>query len=146
MNHPQSVLIIDEETQWVETLTSLLNEIDLNEIQSVGNRAEALKEYAEHKFDLVLLEVKPPETEGIDFIKEIRQKLDPNTKIIVLSTISQKQTVLNCVYAGALQYIIKSSDPRSILKKITDVIGKDTSEPDPEQTNKPARSQFASFL
>jgi DNA-binding NarL/FixJ family response regulator len=143
MNQSQSALIIDQEGKWVNSLTSLLKEIEIHDIHSVNNRIETLEALKHTRFDLVLINVKSPTKEGVDLINEIQQT-DPWTRIIVLSDISNRQVVLSCIYAGALQYILKSDDIRTIRNKIMSVIEGTKSRR--ESTLKPPRTQFNSFL
>lgn len=142
MIRPQSALIIISESTWVEKLTLLLKELDIQNIRSASNKGEALEALERSRFDLMIIEVEPPEKEAVSLIKEIQQ-IDIRTRIIAFSTVSKRQVVLDCVYAGALQYILKSDDLLTIRNKILTVTERAGSRY--ESTNKPSRTQFNSF-
>ena len=142
MIRPQSALIINNETKWVGKLTLLLKELDIHNICSASDKGEALEALERSRFDLVIVEVEPPEKEAVSLIKEIQQ-IDGRTRIIAFSTNAKRQVVLDCVYAGALQYILKSDDLLAIRNKIMTVTERVGSRY--ESTNKSSRTQFNSF-
>lgn len=143
MSQSQSALIIEQDTKWVEALTLILNDIGVHDIKSVNSWAGTIEAVKQTRFDLVLIDVKSPEKEAVSLIKEI-QRIDLWTRIIVLSHISKRQVVLACVYAGALQYILKTEDLQIIQNKILTVSEQTKSRR--ESAIKPPRTQFDSFL
>ena len=128
----------------MERLTLLLKELDIQSISSASNKGEALEAVERGRFDLVIVEVEAPEKEAVDLIRQI-QRHHLRTRIIALSSISKRQVVLDCVYAGAMQYILKSDDPLIIRNKICTVTNRTAAGYGYESTSKPSRTQFNSF-
>ena len=143
MSKSQSALIIDQDPKWVEALTSILSEIGIHDITVANSWAGTIEAVKRTRFDLILIDVKAPEKEAVNLIKEIL-RIDLWTRVIVLSNICKREVVLACVYAGALQYILKTEDPRMIQNKILTVT--EHTRTRRESAIKPPRTQFESFL
>jgi two-component system chemotaxis response regulator CheY len=70
--------------------------------------AEAVSRYKEHRPDLLLLDINMPVKNGIDALREIKAE-DPAAKVIMLTSVSDRESVMACVQAGALNYIRKDT-------------------------------------
>jgi CheY-like chemotaxis protein len=77
------ILLVDDEAAMRELLTLVL-ELDGHEVLSASNGNDALDALAQGNFDLVLTDLVMPVRDGIDTIKEIRQRF-PQLRIIAMS-------------------------------------------------------------
>lgn len=75
-------------------------------------------------FDLLALDISKSEAEGIDILHEIRQleeswNIPPKkrTKILVISSRADKETVMKCIQAGCDSYIVKPFDEPLLIQK-----------------------------
>lgn len=80
---------------------------------TAGSLAEARTLLA-HGADLFILDLGLPDGNGIDLIAEIRARLGPEPKILVLSVLGDQTTVLAAVLAGADGYLLKDLDTLDI--------------------------------
>src|SRR3954471_18157940 len=64
------------------------------------------------KPDVVLLDLRMPDGDGLWALKEIRRET-PETKVIVLSMFDDNQHVNQAIHAGAAAYILKPFDPNA---------------------------------
>lgn len=71
--------------------------------------------------DVVLLDYRMPEMNGIDVARKIREKYD-NVKILLLSYYDNQEFVVRAVECGANGYLSKDDDPEEILQAIDSVI------------------------
>ncbi|SMP61450.1 response regulator [Anoxynatronum buryatiense] len=91
---------------------------DVTVIEAV-NGIEAVEKYAIERPDLVLMDIVMPEMDGIGCLKSIR-KLDPQAKIIVLSSVGNRETLLEALEAGALDFIQKPWTEK-VINRILDL-------------------------
>ena len=83
----------------------------------VSNGAEAVAMYKEVKPDIVTMDITMPEMDGITAVKEIK-KIDPNAKIVMVSTMGQQALVIEAIKAGALDFIVKPFQPDRVLQAL----------------------------
>ena len=77
-----NVLIVDDEQDWRNTLTTLLAED--YQVSTAENGAALQKALAQGQPDLVLLDVKLPDADGLDLLPQLKKRW-PDTQVIVLT-------------------------------------------------------------
>ncbi|MEZ5018386.1 MAG: response regulator transcription factor [Flavipsychrobacter sp.] len=78
-----------------------------------GNGLELLELLKTNDIDVVLLDIKMPEMDGIATTKEIRAQY-PDLKIIILTMFDEEHFILHLVQAGANGYLLKNAEPSEI--------------------------------
>jgi two-component system, NarL family, response regulator DevR len=90
------------------------------EFRVVGEAAsagEAVLQARRHQPDVVLLDVRLPDESGIAACRQIRAEL-PDTRVIMLTTYAEDDSVINSVLAGASAYLLKQSDPERLIEAV----------------------------
>lgn len=90
-----------------EGLKALLD--DSPDIQVVGlaaNGREALRQTAELQPDVVVMDLNMPEMDGIEATRQLLAG-DPVAKVLILSMVTDRNCVLECLKAGARGYLVK---------------------------------------
>ncbi|MBN1799127.1 MAG: response regulator [Spirochaetales bacterium] len=85
-------------------------------VKKYNNGKEFIQALATHQFDLVFLDIIMPELDGfevLDYLKKERIEVP----VIVLSAVSQRNTILKAISFGVNSYLIKPLDVGLILKK-----------------------------
>jgi DNA-binding NarL/FixJ family response regulator len=90
---------------------------------ATGREAVALA--AEHRPDIVIMDIKMPELNGLEATRQIRRIL-PKTEIVVLSLHYSDQLVREIVEAGARAYVLKSDAGRDLLTAVEALANKRT--------------------
>jgi DNA-binding NarL/FixJ family response regulator len=72
-------------------------------------------------FDLVLLDINLPDMSGIDFCTEAISRF-PGLKILAITSMTQRHIVEKTLQAGALGFVLKTSDTKDITEGIRQVI------------------------
>jgi DNA-binding response OmpR family regulator len=76
-------------------------------------------------FDLVFLDLKMPETNGLDLLAEIR-KIYPEMPVVILTAHATLESAIEAVRQGASDYLLKPIDPQKIFARTEEVIQKET--------------------
>ncbi|MBS1314556.1 MAG: response regulator transcription factor, partial [Clostridia bacterium] len=89
------VMIADDQTILAEGIKSVLETSDQIEVIAlVSDGAEAIRKIAENKPDVVLLDIRMPNMNGVVATKEIKTRW-PEIKVIILTTFDDSDYILN---------------------------------------------------
>ena len=110
------VLLVDDEEQFVDALSERLAIRDY-EITKSLNGEEALEKIKQYNYDVVVLDVTMPGTDGIEVLREIK-KLKPLTEVIVLTGHGTVETAIEGMKLGAFDFLIKPCDTEALDIKI----------------------------
>ena len=108
-----TILIVDDEVSIVQSLSGLLTDEGF-EVTSASNGYEALQQIETEAPDLVLLDIWMPGIDGIETLKEIKQKY-PHIQVIMITGHGTIETAVRATKHGAFDFIEK---PLSIDKVI----------------------------
>ena len=114
-----NLLIVDDEIEIGNTLKRFL-ELDSNCLIKVyTNPLEALEEIKKGSVQVVLTDIMMPEMNGIDLLREIK-KADGLVQVIMMTAFSSVDKVIDCLEAGASDYIMKPFEDLAEVKNIID--------------------------
>ncbi len=125
MNEPVRVLLADDQRlvrESLATLLGLLGGIELVATASDGEEALALT--AEHRPDVVLMDLRMPRMDGIEATTLLRQR-QPDVRVIALTTYADDDSVLGALRAGARGYLTKDASSGDIHAAILTVAAGD---------------------
>ena len=112
------ILLADDHTIVRDGIKYLLDEEDnLEIIGEASNGLEALKLVDELQPDLLIIDVRMPEMNGIEAVEILNQK-STKTKAIVLSMHDSEEYILKSIKAGASGYLLKDTDKKEFIKAI----------------------------
>jgi two-component system response regulator AtoC len=104
-----SVLIVDDEPELRKTVISILQnslpEINFK-IEESENGLNALSRVQEQSFDLILMDVRMPEMNGLEALQLIKEK-EPRTFVVIMTAHSNLQDAITAIKHGAYDYIEK---------------------------------------
>jgi DNA-binding NarL/FixJ family response regulator len=116
------VLIADDQTLFRVGLARLLEEDERVEIVGqAGDGAEAVKLAGSLKPDVVLMDLKMPNLDGIEATRQI-VSTHTGVKVLLLTTFEADNHVIQALKAGASGYILKDSRPDSIVSSLLAVM------------------------
>lgn len=100
---------------------ALLEKTRLGEVVAEANDGrEALELVAEHRPDVVLLDIGMPNLNGLDAIERIKER-SPETKVIILSMYANEEYVVRALRSGVSGYLIKDSAVEELERAIRSV-------------------------
>lgn len=119
MEHkPLRVLMIDDHPVVRKGIRSLISNYDEVEVVGEANdAAEGLDQLKTLEPDVVLLDIRLPDRLGLELLPEIKA-IDPNVKVLVLTSFDDEEYVTEALKAGAQGYILKNSTDDSLIHSI----------------------------
>ena len=119
MKNKKKILIIEDEVALLYALQSKLT-IEGFEVEAYSTGKEGLKAIKESKFDLLILDIILPDTDGFEILKTV--KSDPKTKdipAVIISNLAEKSNISKGISLGAKDYLPKSKyHLNDIVKRI----------------------------
>ena len=100
------ILVVDDAAFMRMMVRDMLKKIEYQVVGEAEDGFQAVKMYKELKPDLVTMDVTMPEMDGLEAVKEI-MAFDKNAKIIMISAMGQQAIVMDCIKAGAKDFIVK---------------------------------------
>ena len=111
------ILIVDDEQVVCDLLHDELSERGYL-CTSVLNSNEALSKLRTHYFDVALVDIKLPGISGVELLSKIRSQ-HHNTEVIMITGITNIDTVVEAMRLGALDYIVKPFDIDRVSSSIS---------------------------
>lgn len=124
------VLIADDHGVVREGLVSMIkrNRADMTVAGEASNGREAVDLWKRERPDVTLLDLRMPELDGVEVIKEIRAA-DKKARIIVLTTFDGDEDIYRAIQAGAKGYLLKDVPREALMNSIRRVHAGETSVP-----------------
>ena len=117
-----NVLVVDDEEDVLQTLESMLNELNFNTIiAKSGDRAMEIIE--NNKIDVVLSDIYMPETDGFELLNNVRA-FDKEIVFLMITGKPTIETAVQSIREGAYDYITKPFDLEDLRIKINRCIEK----------------------
>ena len=121
MNFTGKILLTDDEAHIRKFLGLVLKRMGTPVIIEAANGLEAVALYRQHKPDLVLMDVNMPVLDGLLALTQIK-KDDPDALVVMLTSLTNRQTVEQCASLGALDYLRKDLPRDELIKQLTQII------------------------
>jgi Response regulator containing a CheY-like receiver domain and an HTH DNA-binding domain len=115
-------MIVDDQKLFRENLKIVI-ELRLPDVKVVGiasNGQEALEILNNERPNLILLDMRMPGMNGLEFLKQLR-KQGAEIKTIVLTTFDDDEYVFEALRLGAAGYLLKEIEPEELTAAIVDV-------------------------
>jgi DNA-binding NarL/FixJ family response regulator len=118
-----TVVVVDDHRLVRAGLEQLLGLTD--DIRVVGSAADghtAVPLVAERRPDVVLMDISMP---GVDGIQTTRALLahDPTIRVLILTSVSDQERILESLHAGAMGYLMKDAEPDELFDRIRSTAG-----------------------
>lgn len=108
------LMLVDDHKLFLEGLQYLLKTHGINVVGTAVNGREALIKARELRPDLLLMDIKMPECDGIDALKLIKYEM-PDIKIVMLTTSEEDDDIFNSIKYGAFGYLMKDIDAEDLI-------------------------------
>ena len=109
----RSVLVVDDEAEIRSLLTDLLKE-EGYKVRMAKTGAEAVEAVAKEIPDLVMMDVKLPDTDGLGVLKTLKRE-HPELEVIVMTAFGGSSTAIKAMEQGAYDYVTKPFEIDDLL-------------------------------
>ena len=121
--HTFRILVVDDETDFVETIVNRLNRRKLD-ARGVASGEAALDVLKSERYDVVLLDIKMPGgMDGIETLREIKH-LQPLVEVLLLTGHASVETSIEGMKLGAFDYLLKPMKFEDLLTKMAQAFEK----------------------
>jgi two-component system response regulator HydG len=121
------ILIIDDDTAFCVMLKTFLQKKGF-EVENAFNGEQARDQLKKHSFDIVLTDIRLPDSDGLQILKHIKESaLD--SRVILMTGYTDIKTAVNAMKLGAFDYVGKPINPEEILHIIGLALNKKSEKP-----------------
>jgi DNA-binding NtrC family response regulator len=110
------LLIVDDEEQFIEALSERLSMRDYD-VTTSPTGEDAIEKIKSYNFDVVILDVRLPGTDGTDVLREIKN-LKPLTEVIMLTGHGTVEMAIEGMKLGAYDILMKPCETEDLTAKI----------------------------
>lgn len=115
------VIIADDQELIRQSLQIILGvEEDIDVIDTVENGVEVIRSVRKEKPDVILMDIRMPEMDGVICTQIIKENY-PNIKIIILTTFDDDEYVFNALKYGASGYLLKGISTKELIGAVRKV-------------------------
>lgn len=108
------ILAVDDSKFMLAVVSSYLAGSRFELVATAGNGKEAVKQYKQHKPDIVLLDIVMPGESGIATLGQLLHA-DPKAWIVMVSSLGTEKVVVDCLKKGAKSFLQKPFEKEGIL-------------------------------
>lgn len=120
MNHKANILIVDDEE--VVRLSHLRSLASINcKAWVAGDGAEALRVMEQQPFDVILLDLRMPDLDGMEVLKVMKERW-PESEVVVITGYPSIESAKQAVRLGAYNYLAKPVGPDDVSKATSDAM------------------------
>ncbi|MDD4778586.1 MAG: response regulator [Fermentimonas sp.] len=112
----KTILVVDDNLTICLMLKSWLVKKGFN-VDTASHTVEAKELVRESPYDMIISDIKMPETDGFAFLKWVK-KYDPEILVIMMTGFADIESAVEAMKAGAVDYISKPIDPEKLFGKI----------------------------
>ena len=114
------MIVDDHEVVRMGLRAALEVEPDFAVVAEAGNGREAIEKARAHAPEIVLMDVRMAGMDGIEACREIRSER-PDTKVLMLTSFAEEETVVAALLAGAAGYVLKNVARARLLDALRSV-------------------------
>ena len=119
---PSKVLLVDDETEFVQVLSERLQARELGS-HIVYDGQQALDVLDDEDPEVMVLDLKMPGIDGFEVLKQTKEK-NPNTEVIILTGLGSEDDKKRCMELGAFAYLEKPVDIELMTKTMKEAYDK----------------------
>ncbi len=135
------VLIIDDDPAFCTLLRNFLNQQGIETGEAYAAR-EGIRAVYEESYDLVLIDYRLPDMDGLELLKNIKKRYF-HLPVIIMTNYANIKTAVKAMQLGAFEYVTKPINPDEIRLSIKQALTE--KKPTPEAQPRVTRSSIPSF-
>jgi DNA-binding NtrC family response regulator len=137
---PGAILIIDDEMAIRESLQTLL-EFEDYLVETAETGEEGLNKIAEQPYDLILLDLALPDRNGLEILRDLRDR-DPSLAIILITAYGTVENAVLAMQGGAANFIQKPWDNEKLLADVRAAVARRRAEEENVQLKRALKQRY----
>ena len=115
------ILVVDDEAYIRDLHKNILHEMK-HDVDEAENGTDGFRLATTNEYDLILMDIKMPELNGVETIRSIKM-VYPNQKIIVITGLLSPNLETECLEAGVLRCLTKPLNLKSFMELLSSTLG-----------------------
>lgn len=115
------IILIDDHALFRTGLQELLSRRDINVVAAVADGREGITKAQELKPDVILLDLRMPNMNGVSVLKNLRDE-GLTMPVVMLTTSNEERDLVECLRNGAQGYLLKDMEPNDLVAALTDIV------------------------
>lgn len=115
------ILIVDDSRTSRKMLRSILESNGHEILDEAVNGQDGVQKFQALRPDVITLDITMPIVDGVEALKMIKA-LDGNAKVVMVTAAGQKNKMIDCIKAGANEFLTKPFDQQEILDVIAKMV------------------------
>lgn len=117
MNSPLRVAVVDDQALMRTGFRMILESADIDVVGEAGNGLEGVALVARARPNVVLMDIRMPELDGVEATRQITEN-HPDTRVLILTTFDLDEYVYNALRAGAAGFLLKDTPPETLIEAV----------------------------
>lgn len=130
------VLIVEDDVSFCTMLQTFLEKKGFA-VRTAYTGTDALGLLVREKFDIIVSDVRLPDKEGLDILKEVKSS-EPASQVIMMTSYAEIKMAVKAMKEGAFDYIAKPFSPDMILQTIENALSQEPASARPQQGKAPS--------
>ncbi len=119
MKDPIRVGVVDDQALMVTGFRMILESADgIEVVGTATNGVEAIDLVARLQPDVVLMDIRMPEMDGVEATRRIMSAPEPTARVLILTTFDLDEYVYSALRAGAAGFLLKDAPPESLIEAV----------------------------
>lgn len=114
-----NILVVEDDADTRRLIQRILSKSTFS-VTTVGSGREVVRTARKGLYDLVILDLRLPDADGLDLTRRI--KAETNAAVIIISGLGETMDRIIGLEAGADDYVAKPFDPRELLARVRSVL------------------------
>ncbi len=136
------ILIVDDDVAFCKMLDTFLGKRNYS-VETAFSAESAFKKMETDNFELVLSDVRLPEKDGNEILKEVKAR-NPKTQVVLMTGYAEVSLAVEAMKKGAFDYISKPVNPQKLLETIQKALAVEVEESKVNSTQKPSKPESKS--
>ena len=118
-----NILVVDDSATMRRIIVNTLKRIGYNDIIEAEDGVDALaKLESEGEINFIVTDWNMPNMSGLEFVNKVREEQSKEIPILMVTTRSIKEDIIEAMKAGVNSYIVKPFTPQTLKEKIDKIL------------------------
>jgi len=118
MTPPLRVVVVDDQALMRTGFRMILESAGIDVVAEAGDGREALDIVRQSRPDVVLMDIRMPELDGVEATRQLCADPDVHARVLILTTFDLDEYVYSALRAGAAGFLLKDTPPEQLIDAV----------------------------